>query len=51
MIHDFLGADTNNVKDAQTVMDTNVMGVIAFCSAFLPGLLLYAYVMCCWIYT
>jgi NADP-dependent 3-hydroxy acid dehydrogenase YdfG len=30
--------DNNNVEDAKTVIDTNVMGVIALCSAFLPGM-------------
>ncbi len=34
-----LGVSTvqsNSVADAATVMDTNVLGTIAFCSAFLP---------------
>lgn len=30
--------DTNKVSDAKTVLDTNVMGVIALCSAFIPGM-------------
>lgn len=30
--------DENSVTDAKTVLDTNVLGVIAFCSAFLPGM-------------
>ena len=30
--------ENNNTKDAKTVIDTNVMGVIAMCSAFLPGM-------------
>eukprot|EP00596_Hydrurales_sp_CCMP1899_P000870 CAMPEP_0119038566 /NCGR_PEP_ID=MMETSP1177-20130426/7553_1 /TAXON_ID=2985 /ORGANISM="Ochromonas sp, Strain CCMP1899" /LENGTH=301 /DNA_ID=CAMNT_0007001311 /DNA_START=52 /DNA_END=957 /DNA_ORIENTATION=+ len=28
----------NNVENAQTVLDTNVLGVISMCSAFLPGM-------------
>ena len=37
-----LGTDAvyaNSIKDAKTVMDTNVLGVTAFCSAFIPGML------------
>lgn len=30
--------ENNIVEDAKTVIDTNVMGVIALCSAFLPGM-------------
>ena len=30
--------DNNNVNDARTVLDTNVLGVIALCSAFVPGM-------------
>lgn len=30
--------DNNNVEDAQTVLETNVLGTIALCSAFLPGM-------------
>ena len=30
--------ESNNVEDAKTVIDTNVVGVIALCSAFLPGM-------------
>lgn len=30
--------DQNDVYAAQTVLDTNVLGTIAFCSAFLPGM-------------
>jgi 3-hydroxy acid dehydrogenase/malonic semialdehyde reductase len=31
--------EKNSVKEAQQVMDTNVMGVVAFCTAFIPGML------------
>lgn len=30
--------DQNSVADAKTVLDTNVLGTIAFTSAFLPGM-------------
>lgn len=30
--------DTNSIEDAKTVMDTNVLGVIAMCRAFIPGM-------------
>ena len=30
--------DDNNVYDAKTVLDTNILGVIALCSAFVPGM-------------
>jgi 3-hydroxy acid dehydrogenase/malonic semialdehyde reductase len=30
--------DENDVASAKTVMDTNVVGIIAMCSAFLPGM-------------
>ena len=30
--------DQNNVNDAKTMIDTNVLGVIALCSAFIPGM-------------
>lgn len=30
--------ENNNTNDAKTVIDTNVMGVIAMCSAFIPGM-------------
>ncbi len=30
--------DTNSISDAKTVMDTNVIGVIAMCRAFVPGM-------------
>jgi NADP-dependent 3-hydroxy acid dehydrogenase YdfG len=30
--------ESNNVEDAKTVIDTNVVGVIALSSAFLPGM-------------
>lgn len=30
--------ENNNVKDAETVINTNVTGMIAVCSAFLPGM-------------
>jgi len=30
--------DTNSISDAKIVMETNVLGVVAFCSAFLPGM-------------
>lgn len=30
--------DTNSLEDAKTVMDTNVLGVIALCRAFIPGM-------------
>jgi 3-hydroxy acid dehydrogenase/malonic semialdehyde reductase len=36
-----LGVSTvegNNVENAQTVLDTNVIGIISMCSAFLPGM-------------
>lgn len=29
----------NSVTDAQTVMDTNVIGIVSFCKAFLPGMM------------
>ena len=29
----------NSVTDAQTVMNTNVIGTIAMCSAFIPGMI------------
>ncbi len=32
------GVDTNSVLDAKTVLDTNVLGVIAMCRAFVPGM-------------
>jgi NADP-dependent 3-hydroxy acid dehydrogenase YdfG len=31
-------AESNDVMAAKTVMDTNVLGTIALCSAFLPGM-------------
>jgi NADP-dependent 3-hydroxy acid dehydrogenase YdfG len=31
-------ADSNDIDDARTVLDTNVMGSIALCRAFLPGM-------------
>ncbi len=31
--------ENNSLEHATTVMDTNVIGVIAFCSAFMPGML------------
>lgn len=31
--------DKNSIADAKQVMDTNVLGVVAFCSAFTPGML------------
>lgn len=31
--------EENSVADAKTVIDTNVLGVIAFCRAFIPGML------------
>ncbi len=31
--------DKNSVVDAQSVLDTNVMGTISMCTAFLPGML------------
>lgn len=31
-------AESNDVEAAKTVMDTNVLGTIAMCSAFLPGM-------------
>lgn len=31
-------AEANDVEAAKTVMDTNVLGTIAMCSAFLPGM-------------
>lgn len=31
--------DKNDLSQAKTVMDTNVLGTIAMCSAFLPGML------------
>lgn len=30
--------EENNISDAATVINTNVLGVIVFCSAFLPGM-------------
>jgi 3-hydroxy acid dehydrogenase/malonic semialdehyde reductase len=30
--------ENNNIKDAETVINTNVTGTIAICSAFLPGM-------------
>lgn len=30
--------DANDIEDAQQVMDTNVLGTIAFCRAFTPGM-------------
>lgn len=30
--------DANSIEDAKTVMDTNVVGVIAMCRAFVPGM-------------
>ncbi len=30
--------DTNSIEDAKTVMDTNVIGTIALCRAFVPGM-------------
>lgn len=30
--------DQNNVDDARTMLDANVLGTIAFCSAFVPGM-------------
>lgn len=32
-------ADTNNIGDAKTMMDTNVVGLIAMTRAFLPGMI------------
>lgn len=34
----FTSVDHNDVYAAQTVLDTNVLGTIALCSAFLPGM-------------
>jgi len=34
----FTSVDQNDVYAAQTVLDTNVLGTIALCSAFLPGM-------------
>ena len=31
--------DNNLISDAKEVVDTNVMGVVAFCSAFVPGMI------------
>ena len=31
-------ADENKIEDVITVMNTNVIGCIAFCTAFLPGM-------------
>ena len=31
--------DTNDISQGQTMMDTNVMGVIAMCRAFTPGMI------------
>jgi NADP-dependent 3-hydroxy acid dehydrogenase YdfG len=31
--------DKNKIRDAETVMNTNVLGVVAFSSAFIPGML------------
>lgn len=31
--------DKNSISDANEVISTNVMGVVAFCSAFVPGML------------
>lgn len=31
-------ADQNSIEDAQITLDTNVLGVIAMCRAFLPGM-------------
>lgn len=31
--------DQNKISDAKTVMTTNVLGVTAFCSSFIPGML------------
>jgi 3-hydroxy acid dehydrogenase/malonic semialdehyde reductase len=31
--------EKNSIHDAKQVMDTNVLGVVAFCSAFVPGML------------
>ena len=31
-------ADQNSIQDAQTTLDTNVLGIIAMCRAFLPGM-------------
>jgi 3-hydroxy acid dehydrogenase / malonic semialdehyde reductase len=30
--------DDTNIEDAQTMMDTNVMGIVAMCAAFIPGM-------------
>ena len=30
--------EDNSIEDAATMMETNVMGVISFCSAFIPGM-------------
>ena len=30
--------ENNNIKDAETVISTNILGTIALCSAFLPGM-------------
>ena len=30
--------DENSVSDAKTVLDTNILGIVAFSSAFLPGM-------------
>ena len=32
-------AQDNSMQDAVTVMETNVIGTIAFCTAFLPGMI------------
>lgn len=31
--------DKNSISEASEVISTNVMGVVAFCSAFVPGML------------
>lgn len=30
--------EENSIADASTVMNTNIMGTVAFCSAFIPGM-------------
>ena len=35
--------DTNNIDDAKTMLETNVLGTIAMCAAFTPGMKLRGY--------
>ena len=30
--------ENNNIKDAETVISTNILGTIALCSTFVPGM-------------